>query len=257
MGPKARLGGLYVLISVGGSEFQSEISVRFGRHPELAKDPARSVSKTLAMTMPLHAGSFGTKVPQDDAVHTRWTATRSLSLKRRWATISLFSVCLLLLPQVGSAQTNPAPPAGGQLPSSVQTAPNPDFAEAERLLQQGKYDDAVSQLSDLAAKKPDLKGLSSELGTAYYQKGDYIKAVESFKKALVEDPENKEAVQLLGLSYYLSGRPAEAIPLPGKGARLVSAGQRGCFLYFGFVLHPDKRLSAGAKVLRPYVRGSA
>ena len=163
------------------------------------------------MTMPLHAGSFGTKVPQDDAVHTRWTATRSLSLKRRWATISLFSVCFSLLPQAGWAQTNPAPPAGGQFPSSVQTAPNPDFADAEKLLQQGKYDGAVSQLSDLAAKKPDLKGLSSELGTAYYQKGDYLKAVESFKKALVEDPENKEAVQLLGLSYYLSGRPAEAI----------------------------------------------
>jgi tetratricopeptide (TPR) repeat protein len=90
---------------------------------------------------------------------------------------------------------------------------NPDFAAARSLLQQGKYEEAVSQLSDLATKKPGLQGLSSELGTAYYRKGDYIKAIEAFKQALAEDPQNKEAVQLLGLSYYLSGKPGEAIPL--------------------------------------------
>jgi tetratricopeptide (TPR) repeat protein len=57
-----------------------------------------------------------------------------------------------------------------------------------------------------------MKGLSFELGTAYYQKADYIKAIDPLKRTLAEDPENKEAIQLLGLSYYLSGRPAEAIP---------------------------------------------
>src|SRR6266852_4464397 len=76
---------------------------------------------------------------------------------------------------------------------------------------QSIHPEAVSELSDLAAKRPGLKGLSFELGTAFYQKGDYIKAIDSLKKALVEDPENKEAIQLLGLSYYLSGRPGEAI----------------------------------------------
>src|SRR6266481_2616888 len=57
--------------------------------------------------------------------------------------------------------------------------PDPAVTEARRLLQQGKYDEAVSRLSDLAANRPELKGLSFELGTAYYQKGDYIKAVDS------------------------------------------------------------------------------
>ena len=93
---------------------------------------------------------------------------------------------------------------------SNQTQPN--FATSRTLLQHGKYDDAISQLHAMAATNPGLKGLDSELGTAYYQKGDYIKAIESLKKALTEDPENKEAIQLLGLSYYLSGRPGEAIP---------------------------------------------
>ena len=109
------------------------------------------------------------------------------------------------------AQTPAVPPQAPGAPShSART--DTDFAEAQRLLQQGRYDEAVSQLTDLAAKNPTMKGLFFELGTAYYQKADYVRAIDSLKKALAEDPENKEAIQLLGLSYYLSGRPAEAIP---------------------------------------------
>jgi len=98
-------------------------------------------------------------------------------------------------------------------------APNqsaPDFTDARRLMQQGKYDQAIAQLQELSAKDPGLKGLPHELGTAYYKKGDYMKAVESLKAALEQDPHDNEAVQLLGLSYYLSGRPAEAIPMLEK-----------------------------------------
>jgi tetratricopeptide (TPR) repeat protein len=61
-----------------------------------------------------------------------------------------------------------------------------------------------------------MKGLSHELGVAYYRSGDYVKAIHSFKQALGEDPEDKEATQLLGLASYLAGRPAEAIPLLEK-----------------------------------------
>src|SRR6266566_1127469 len=85
------------------------------------------------------------------------------------------------------------------------------FAEARRLSQQGKFDEAIAKLEALAAKQPDLKGVSHELGATYYKKSDYLKAVASFKKALEEDPGDNEAVQLMGLSYYLAGRPAEAI----------------------------------------------
>src|SRR3989449_2587130 len=87
------------------------------------------------------------------------------------------------------------------------------FAEARRLLQQGKYDEALSQLQGLAAREPNLKGLSHELGVGYYKKGDYLKAVAFLKTAQEEDPNDSEAVQLKGLSYYLAGKPAEAIPL--------------------------------------------
>lgn len=107
----------------------------------------------------------------------------------------------------------PKPPQGQRVAADSGEAA---FAEAHRLSQQGKYDEALAGLQALADKRPGLKGLSHELGTVYYQKGDYLKAVENFKKAIQEDPADNEAIQLMGLSYYLAGRPAEAIPLLEK-----------------------------------------
>jgi tetratricopeptide (TPR) repeat protein len=88
---------------------------------------------------------------------------------------------------------------------------DPAFAEARRLSQEGKFDEAIAKLKARAAKQPDSKGVSHELGVTYYKKSDYLKAVANFKKALEEDPGDSEAVQLMGLSYYLAGQPAEAI----------------------------------------------
>jgi len=115
----------------------------------------------------------------------------------------IFAVSALLL-----SQAVPGSPAPNQSA--------PDFTDARRLMQQGKYDQAIAQLQELSAKDPGLKGLPHELGTAYYKKGDYIKAMDSLKAAIEQDPHDNEAVQLLGLSYYLSGRPADAIPLLEK-----------------------------------------
>jgi len=91
-------------------------------------------------------------------------------------------------------------------PSSTSTPPS-EFASAELLLHQGKYDEAIAELQNLATKNPVPKNLVRELGAAYYQKGDYLKAAEYLKTA-----QSEESIQLLGLSYYLAGRPADAIP---------------------------------------------
>jgi tetratricopeptide (TPR) repeat protein len=96
--------------------------------------------------------------------------------------------------------------------SDPSQSPDPDFYEPRHLMQQGKYDEALAALHDIEAKHPATKGLSHELGIAYYKKGDYLNAVASLKKAQEENPGDSEAVQLLGISYYLAGRPAEAIP---------------------------------------------
>jgi tetratricopeptide (TPR) repeat protein len=112
-----------------------------------------------------------------------------------------------------------APSPNGEATTQASEGPQPKqtgppaavYAEAQRLSQLGKFDDAIAQLDALAATQPDAKGLSHEMGIAYYKKSDYIKAAAQFKKAIEEDPGDSEAIQLLGLSYYLAGRPAEAI----------------------------------------------
>ena len=105
-----------------------------------------------------------------------------------------------------------APSQADDAPKPKQTvSPDNTLSGARRLSEQGKFDEAIAKLEALAAKHPDLKGVSHELGVTYYKKSDYLKAVASFKKALEEDPKDSEAVQLMGLSYYLAGRPAEAI----------------------------------------------
>ena len=108
---------------------------------------------------------------------------------------------------VASAASQAGPPAQG---------PDAAFTQARHLAQQGKFDEALSQLQALEASRPGTKGLARELGTVYYKKSDYIHAIEYLKKATGQDPSDNEAVQLLGLSNYLAGRPAEAIPLLEK-----------------------------------------
>jgi tetratricopeptide (TPR) repeat protein len=120
----------------------------------------------------------------------------------------LVSLSSILLPAQSHAQS--ASPATQE--ASKPGDSEPGFAEARKLSQQGKYDEAIAVLQPLAGRSPKPAGTSHELGTVYYKKGDYLKAADSLKQAVAEDPKDKEAVQLLGLSYYLAGRPAEAIP---------------------------------------------
>jgi len=86
------------------------------------------------------------------------------------------------------------------------------FAEPRRLLEQGKFAEAVAALEELRKSKPELPGLSRELGIAYYRGGDYLNAVANLQRAIKEDPNDSEATQLTGLSLYLAGKPGEAIP---------------------------------------------
>jgi tetratricopeptide (TPR) repeat protein len=101
-------------------------------------------------------------------------------------------------------------------PSAPANSPSPEFIESRNLMQQGKVDEALTNLKAVEAQNPATKGLSLELGTAYYKKSDFPHAIEYLKKANAEEPANGEAVQLLGMSYYAGGHPADAIPLLEK-----------------------------------------
>jgi tetratricopeptide (TPR) repeat protein len=110
------------------------------------------------------------------------------------------------------AQESSPPTPSFQAPSGTAS----DFAQARKMMQQGKIDEAITELQAIEARDPATKGLAVELGTAYYKKSDFPKAIEYLKKATAADPANSEATQLLGLSYYLGGHPADAIPLLEK-----------------------------------------
>lgn len=99
-------------------------------------------------------------------------------------------------------------------PSSAATPA--EFAAARKLMEQGKVDEAIAELQNLEAQDASAKGLTLELGTAYYKKSDFVKAIAYLKKAVAADPANGEATQLLGLSFYLGGHPSDAIPLLEK-----------------------------------------
>ena len=128
----------------------------------------------------------------------------------------LFWLSCILGPLAAQSQQAPSPVEGPEGAKISHPEPAAAFAQARLLLQRGQYDQAIDQLKELEAQQAGLKGLSHELGSAYYRKGDYPKAIETLKKALEESPQDNEALQLLGLAYYLAGRPAEAIPLLEK-----------------------------------------
>jgi Flp pilus assembly protein TadD len=136
--------------------------------------------------------------------------------KMGFAIFLLFTVATLGFAHSGNLTVDSLPQSSGTPKASSATASESAFAETHRLSQQGKFAEALAQLESLTATRPDLRGLSHELGVVYYKKGDYLKAVANFKKALEEDSNDNEATQLMGLSYYLAGRPGEAIPLLEK-----------------------------------------
>jgi Putative Zn-dependent protease, contains TPR repeats len=116
-------------------------------------------------------------------------------------TLPLLLVLVSLFQVSGAAQTSPASP------SATAT-----YDAVHRLIEQGKFEEALAALNEISNSNPTAKNLSHEFGVAYYRKGDYINAINSFHRSLAEDPQDNEATQLLGLSLYLAGRPAEAIP---------------------------------------------
>jgi tetratricopeptide (TPR) repeat protein len=111
----------------------------------------------------------------------------------------------LLTPRLNVAK---APQAARQ---EAEPSSSP-FAEVERLLQLGKFSQAIAQLEAMQKKTPPPKGLARELGIAYYKESDFVNAIVNLERALEENPEDAEATQLTGLSLYLAGKPGAAIP---------------------------------------------
>jgi tetratricopeptide (TPR) repeat protein len=127
-----------------------------------------------------------------------------------WSRTSIWGLLAYVLLSSALAQNPAAPDAPPSTPLQGE------FAQARKLIAQGKTDEALAKLQTVQTHDPATKGLAFEFGAAYYKKSDFPKAIEYLKKATIEDPSNGEAAQLLGISYFAGGHPAEAIPLLEK-----------------------------------------
>src|SRR5215469_15941714 len=96
--------------------------------------------------------------------------------------------------------------------SAPPSARPTSYDQIHRLIEQGKFDEALAALNEISQSNPAAKNLSHEFGVTYYRKGDYRNAIASLERAIAENPDDSEATQLTGISLYLSEKYAEAIP---------------------------------------------
>lgn len=117
---------------------------------------------------------------------------------------------LLTLPAPGQ-QTRHA--TSGTAPLTKAHDLNPDLAEAQRLVDRGKLDEALKATDGLAQQNPEPKGVELLRGKALYLKAKFEDAERAFGKAITQDPNDTEALQLRGVTLFRMGKPAAAIPL--------------------------------------------
>ncbi len=67
-------------------------------------------------------------------------------------------------------------------------------SEAEQLLAEGKYDEAIALYNQYLEEHPDLYKVHLLIGSAYDKKGDYDNAITSYGKVLEQEPDNINAL---------------------------------------------------------------
>jgi tetratricopeptide (TPR) repeat protein len=86
-------------------------------------------------------------------------------------------------------------------------------ARAGILIREGKIDQALVLLREIAQKDPKAAGLEAQLGRAYYEKHSWGDAIDHLEAAVKQKPGDAESNQLLALSYFMNGKLREAIPI--------------------------------------------
>jgi tetratricopeptide (TPR) repeat protein len=132
--------------------------------------------------------------------------------------VFLFLV-LLCVSQIAAQEPAPA------------TQQPPSLAQAEALLNQGKPDDALGLLRQIAQADPKLPGLEAMLGKACFQSKRFPEAIQHLNAALQQKPDDMESAQLLALTYYASNDFQSALPLLEKiGRQLPKSNADGPYL---------------------------
>lgn len=133
----------------------------------------------------------------------KFPSLHSLGLHPGGAALVFF--LLIVASSFSASQQGPSP----SLPSSL-------LEQAEKLLNEGKPEAALSLLTTLAQQEPKAHGLEAGFGKAYFQTKKFGQAAEHLKIALEENANDLQSTQLLAISFYYLGNCNDALPLLEK-----------------------------------------
>lgn len=85
-----------------------------------------------------------------------------------------------------------------------------DYETALTLLEQGRHDEGVSLLEEVAGLAPQFSAPRIDLGVAYHRVGDFDAAERNLLQALAQNRDHPIAHNELGIIYRKTGRFAEA-----------------------------------------------
>ena len=85
-----------------------------------------------------------------------------------------------------------------------------DYETGVFLLQQGRHDEGIAILEEVAAAAPQLSAPRIDLGIAYHRAGDLEAAERNLELALESNPDQPVAHNEMGIIYRKTGRFAEA-----------------------------------------------
>jgi Flp pilus assembly protein TadD len=102
-----------------------------------------------------------------------------------------------------------------------------DYLERGRaLLEEGRLNEAIAELSRAASLDPKLSQAHSLLAVAYDRKGLHDRAEDSYRRAIGADDRDPQALNNLGYSLYLNGNYRAAVDKLKKAARLAPSDSR-------------------------------
>jgi tetratricopeptide (TPR) repeat protein len=86
------------------------------------------------------------------------------------------------------------------------------YAEGERALAEGRYDDAARAYEELRKADPTSGDVHARLGMIYFQGGKFVEAVPVLQRAVKLKPSLSNAAALLAMCLSELGRYEEALP---------------------------------------------
>src|SRR2546423_4252806 len=110
-------------------------------------------------------------------------------------------------------------------PSAEVTARD-HLATGRALLQTGRTNEAIAELSLAASLDPHLSEANNLLGVAYDRKGMGERARDAYEHAMHESPEDAQTLNNLGFSLYQNGNYRAAVDRLKRAARLAPTDQR-------------------------------